>query len=287
MIRSMVPEPARPAGLDAPTRSVSVVRVAGPTHYLAADTAVVEEPLQILVNGAAFAVIMRTPGADRHLAAGFLLSERIVIDRSELTALEQTRGRDGAIQHNRVSVSLEPPAAARLDTAKRAVTTNASCGLCGRQSIDALLSVGLSVRSDLAVDAARLADLPGRMRGLQQVFERTGGLHAAALFRPDGEVAALAEDVGRHNAVDKIVGERWLAGEWPLDRAVLCVSGRLSYEIVLKALVAGIPIVAAVSAPSTMAIDLAERSGITLAGFVRDGRMNVYTHAERITAARA
>ena len=131
----------------------------------------------------------------------------------------------------------------------------------------------------------RVAGLPDRMRELQQVFNRTGGLHAAALFTPDGELLTLAEDVGRHNAVDKIVGARWLAEEWPLGGCLLCVSGRLSYEIVLKALVPGIPIIAAVSAPSTMAIDLAERAGISLAGFVRDGRMNVYTHPSRISGS--
>jgi FdhD protein len=267
---------------DSPTRSVDVVRVASGERRPAADTAVVEEPLQVVINGARFAVIMRTPGADRDLAAGFLLGERIVIEREELKALEPARARDGSPQHNVIEITLAGAAVSRLDSASRAVTTNASCGLCGRQSIDNLVAHGVVIRSDLTVSTRTLVELPRRMREGQAVFDRTGGLHAAALFRSGGELLDIAEDVGRHNAVDKIVGARWLAGDWPLGEYLLCVSGRLSYEIVLKALVAGIPLIAAVSAPSTLAIDLAQTTGITLAGFVRDGRMNVYTHPTRI-----
>jgi FdhD protein len=149
-------------------------------------------------------------------------------------------------------------------------------------AIDALAADGLRVETDHAVAVETLMRLPERLREAQEVFDRTGGLHAAGLFDTGGSLIAAGEDVGRHNAVDKVLGARWLAGDWPLDRATLCVSGRVSYEIALKALVAGIPIVAAVSAPTSLAIDLAERAGLSLVGFVREGRMNVYTHERRL-----
>jgi FdhD protein len=239
--------------------------------------------LQLVINGGAFAVIMRTPGADYDLAAGFLIGERIVAAFDDVVSLGPAPSRDGGMRHNVVDIVLGDLASSRLAAARRAVTTTASCGLCGRQSIDDLAAEGFDVRSPLQVAAETVAVLPTLMRRAQAIFDTTGGLHAAGLFRADATLEVIAEDVGRHNAVDKVVGSRWLAREWPLSERVLCVSGRLSYEIVLKALTAEIPIVAAVSAPSTLAIDLAERTGITLAGFVREGGLNVYTHPQRVT----
>jgi FdhD protein len=268
---------------DRPQRDVTVVRLTSHGRHEDVDTAAVEEPLQVVLNGKPFAVIMRTPGEDRNLTAGFLVSERIVSNRSDVLAIAALRSREGVLQHNVLEVTLAAPALQRVDAATRAVTMNASCGLCGRQNVESLVADGLAVRSPLVLATAVARALPGRMREAQRVFDRTGGLHAAALFDPDGTLATIAEDVGRHNAVDKVIGARWWNGDLPLARSVLCVSGRLSYEIVLKALIAGVPAVVAVSAPSTLAIELAEGGGITLAGFVRDGRMNVYTHPSRIT----
>lgn len=270
---------------DRPLREVRVQRAAAGTRTDETDLAAVEEPLQVLINGTPFAVVMRTPGADRDLAAGFLIGERIVADAADVHAIEPVHSRDGRLQHNVVDVRVSAAAEARVAAVTRAVTTNASCGLCGRQNVLSLVADGLVVRSDLTIAVALAADLPARMRAAQAVFDRTGGLHAAALFTADGTMLHLAEDVGRHNAVDKVVGARWWAGELPLSTRVLCVSGRLSYEIVLKALIAGIPLIVAVSAPSTLAIDLAEGGGMTLAGFVRDGRMNVYCHGGRLRQA--
>jgi FdhD protein len=266
---------------DRPARPVQVLKVAHEGRSEASDSAAVEEPLQVSINGAPFAVIMRTPGADRDLTAGFLLGERIAVDAGDIESMAPGHAR-GVLQHNVIEVALAAHAAGRVAAAARAVTTNASCGLCGRQHVDSLLADGLSVRSAFSVPAAVVAQCPARMREVQDVFERTGGLHAAALFDAHGAIERVAEDVGRHNAVDKVIGASWWAGRWPLDERMLCVSGRLSYEIVLKALIARIPVLVAVSAPSTLAIDLAAGAGVTLAGFVREGRMNVYTHPERI-----
>jgi FdhD protein len=225
---------------------------------------------------------MRTPGRDRELAAGFLIAERIVREPADLLELTAAPLRDGVPQHNVVDVRLSPAAAGRLDAARRLVTTTASCGLCGRQHIESLAADGLRVEPGAPVDGAMLLALPDVMRAAQDAFDATGGVHAAALVRRDGTLARAAEDVGRHNAVDKTIGGCWLAGEWPPRDVLLCVSGRASYEIVLKALVARIPIIVAVSAPSSLAIELADASGMTLAGFARDRRLNLYTHHERV-----
>jgi FdhD protein len=270
---------------EAPVRAVPVVRVGGARPGAAHDFAAVEEPLQILVGGRPFAVIMRTPGADRELIAGFLVGEGIVCEPGDLVGIEEARDAAGRVQHNVVDVGLGAAASARLARAARAVTMGTSCGLCGRQTIDALMADRPPVRSDFRITAAIVADLPRLMRGAQAAFDRTGGLHAAALVSPAGTLDRLAEDVGRHNAVDKVVGAMWLDGRWPVAGHALAVSGRASYEIVLKAFVAGVPVVAAVSAPSSLAIDLADRTGITLVGFVRDGRFNLYTHPARVHGA--
>ncbi len=267
-------------------RSVPVTRVgrgiAGPTRDLAA----VEEPLEVRLHGKPFAVIMRTPGDDRALAAGFLLSEGIVQSADDIGAVEHCRHPDRPDGHNVVTVYLIASAAASLDKRleeRRNILTNSSCGLCGRVTIESLrvrvdpLPVSWSMAKEVA------AALPGRLRERQHVFEGTGGLHAAGLFRVDGECDASAEDVGRHNAVDKVIGMMLLEERLPLQTHALAVSGRASYEIVQKAWLAGIGLVCAISAPSSLAIDLAEEAGITLLGFARDGGFNVYSHPTRLS----
>jgi FdhD protein len=263
-----------------PVTSIDVVRVDGRQRTPAADRAAVEEPLEIRLHGRPFAVIMRTPGADRELAAGFLLSESVIGGPDDLGAIAYCQDAE-----NVLNVTLAGAAAAALDetlAARRQVTTNASCGLCGRLTIESLTVNRPPLTAVFTIGAPVLAALPERLREAQRIFDQTGGLHAAGLFSADGRLLTMAEDVGRHNAVDKVVGRQLLAEALPIDAAVLCVSGRTSYEIVQKAFLAGISIVAAVSAPSSLAIDLARASGIALAGFVRGSTFTIYTHPERI-----
>jgi FdhD protein len=276
------PEIPEPAGIDRPIRSVKVLRVGPDTTSSADDEAAAEEPLQIQLGEEPFAVIMRTPGTDADLVAGFLFSERVIDDGSALVSIESPLGPKGLPQHNVQRVTLQGvDVEARLKEQRR-VVMNASCGLCGRQTLASLLITKPPIVSDWQIDAAVLRAIPERCRRQQAAFERTGGLHAAALCSSDGTIERLAEDVGRHNAVDKVIGGMLRAGRLPLDSHFLFVSGRTSYEIIQKAFLAGIPIVAAVSAPSTLAVDLAEQAGMTLVGFARGERFNVYTHAERI-----
>jgi len=229
------------------------------------------------------AVTMRTPGDDFALAAGFLFSEGLLATRNDIADISYCRDEDEQQAHNIVSVTLRPGLvfdAARLN---RNFYTTSSCGVCGKASLDALSISGhepLVSRHQLA--PAVLSLLPRTLRAAQPVFESTGGLHGAGLFDNDGNLIALKEDVGRHNAVDKIIGEQFLAGSTPLDNRVLMLSGRASFELLQKALAAGIPFVAAVGAPSSLAIDVAEAFGITLVGFVRPDGFNVYTGRERI-----
>ncbi|MDP1572190.1 MAG: formate dehydrogenase accessory sulfurtransferase FdhD [Vicinamibacterales bacterium] len=249
------------------------------------DQVAVEEPMEVRVNRAPFAVIMRTPGADRDLAAGFLLAEDVVRAAGEIGAIEVCEDADVEARDNTLNVTVAGDAVSRLAVRlgeRRQVMMTASCGLCGRRTIESLRARVTTVAGDWTMPAAVIRELPVRLRAAQPVFEATGGLHAAGLFDLDGTLQLAAEDVGRHNAVDKLVGRRLLEGRLPLDRSVLVVSGRTSYELVQKALLAGIPLVAAVSAPSSLAIELAEACGITLCGFVRGGAFNVYTHPRRV-----
>lgn len=270
------------------TRRIDVVRIRGRERRSDGDCAAVEEPLEIRLHRRPFAVIMRTPGADRELAAGFLLSERLITSLDDLGTIDHCadpEAVDEPSRQNVVNVTLTDTS--RLDRAlaeRRQVTTNSSCGMCGRRTIESLAADVEPLSASLVVSAERLAALPERLRAAQTVFDDTGGLHAAGLFTPDGALVDSAEDVGRHNAVDKVIGRRLMRDELPLSAYVLFVSGRSSFEIVQKALVAGIPIVASVSAPSSLAIDLADEMGITLAGFVRGDSCNIYAHAERIRA---
>src|SRR5579862_3182451 len=242
------------------------------------DLLAVEEPLQIRIGDRNIAITMRTPGHDAELAAGFLFTEGIVHTAAEIERIE--------CGDNIATVALAPQVeldAARLE---RNFYMTSSCGVCGKASIEALESAGFTIlpREVPVVSESVIRSLPDKLRGDQTVFDRTGGLHAAGLFSAEGNLIALREDVGRHNAVDKLVGRALLDGVLPLAESVLLVSGRLSFEIVLKALAAGIPLIAAVSAPSSLAVDLAESGGVTLAAFLRGASVNVYTHPWRIHA---
>lgn len=241
--------------------------------------------MEVRVNGASFAVIMRTPGADRDLAAGFLLAEDVIRSVDEVGAIEYCQDATDEGRDNTINVTVVGAAVDRLSVRlgeRRQVMMTASCGLCGRLTIESLKSRVAAVAGQWTVDPSVIASLPDRLRSAQPVFDSTGGLHAAGLFDRAGNLQVAAEDVGRHNAVDKICGRTLLAGQHPLDASILLVSGRTSFELVQKALLAGIPIIAAVSAPSSLAIELAESSGITLCGFVRNGSFNVYSHDSRL-----
>lgn len=266
-------------------RAVSVVRVSAAGMAPGRDEAAVEEPLEIRLHGKPFVVTMRTPGLDRELAAGFLLAEGVITSANELSAVEHCRHPDHAEAHNVVDVFLAGDARARLDRVladRRNVATTSSCGLCGRVTIDSLEARTPPLASRSPVTSAVIHGLPAALRARQATFDRTGGLHGAALVMCDGTVVAAAEDVGRHNAVDKVIGSLLLRDRLPLTRHVLVVSGRTSFEIVQKAWIAGVEMICAVSAPSTFAIDVAQRAGITLLGFVRDGGFNAYTHPDRL-----
>ncbi|WP_432101942.1 formate dehydrogenase accessory sulfurtransferase FdhD [Streptomyces sp. bgisy091] len=251
------------------------------------DTLVAEEPLEIRLNGRPLAITMRTPGDDFALAAGFLVSEGVIGESSEVQSIVYCAGAtaDGVNTYNVVDVKLAPGVAVPDITLERNVYTTSSCGLCGKASLDAVRTATRHPVADtppVLVTPALLSALPGRLREAQRVFDRTGGLHAAALFSPEGELLDVREDVGRHNAVDKLVGRALTDGRLPLSRSVLLVSGRASFELAQKAVMAGIPVLAAVSAPSSLAVDLAAESGLTLVGFLRGSSMNVYAGDHRV-----
>jgi FdhD protein len=266
-------------------RAVDIVRVRGGARTAAADRAAAEEPLEVRLHGRPFAVIMRTPGADRELAAGFLLAERVIAGADDLGTIAHCTDPGAEHRENIVNVTLANGSAEALDrllAGRRNVATNSSCGMCGRRTIESLASDVVPLNAEWTVTASAIAALPVRLRARQAVFDETGGLHAAGLFARDGTLVDVAEDVGRHNAVDKIVGRMLMREALPLSNHLLCVSGRTSFEIVQKAMLAGIPIVAAVSAPSSLAIDLAQEYGVTLVGFIRGDAFNIYAHAERV-----
>ncbi|MCQ2001387.1 formate dehydrogenase accessory sulfurtransferase FdhD [Arthrobacter zhaoxinii] len=248
-----------------------------------------EEPLEIRIGGKSFTVTMRTPGDDFDLVAGFLVSEGVIWDPAQLVSLRYCSGVDeeGNQTFNVVDVQLRPGTPLPDTGMERHVYTSSSCGICGTASIEA---VRKSSHFDPSEDEVRLpldmlAALPDRLREGQKVFDKTGGVHAAGLFNADGELLCLREDVGRHNAVDKVVGWALRAGMLPLRGMVLQVSGRASFELVQKAQLAGIPVLAAVSAPSALSVDLAKDGGLTLIGFSRGTSLNCYSAPERILAA--
>lgn len=248
------------------------------------DNLAVEEPLEIQVDTRSVVVTMRTPGHDNDLAAGFLVTEGLIQKTGDILKIAPyVRNGEG----NVLDVFLAPGVTVDFAQLTHHVFASSSCGLCGKASIDAVHRHFKKVKARLVVPAKTLLTLPERLRGQQAAFDLTGGLHAAAIFNSRGKLVVLREDVGRHNAVDKVVGYGLLNGLLPFDRHILMVSGRVSFEIVQKALAARIPIVAAVSAPSSLAVQFAVESGQTLVGFLREDRLNVYSKPERIRFPRS
>jgi FdhD protein len=263
------------------SREVSIVRYDAGAVREAADEVAVEEPLEIRVRGRAVSVTMRTPGHDEELAAGFLLSEGLIRSPQDVLGFEACPLNE---EGNLMNVQLAPLVPVDFERLTRHVFASSSCGLCGKASIEAVRGqfpalTGAGPR----VSPTVLLSLPRTMRDAQATFARTGGLHAAALFTTAGELLVLREDIGRHNAVDKVLGHAMLHGLLPRDRHVLLVSGRTSFEILQKALAAGIPLVAGISAPTSLAVEFAIESGQTLIGFLREGRLNVYSRPDRLT----
>jgi FdhD protein len=268
--------------LNHAVRPVEIVRV-GREPADVSDVAAVEEPLEIRLDGHAFVVTMRTPGADLDLAAGFLLSEQIVRAAGDIADI-----RHCTLDDNILYVTLSGDAglrAAEAMTSRRHVTATSACGVCGRRSIDDLMNHTRKVESTMSIGRQAIEALPSTLRAAQQAFDQTGGLHAAGLFDADGVLIRIAEDVGRHNAVDKVLGAELRSGRLPLSDRILFVSGRTSFEIIQKAVMAGVAVVAAVSAPSSLAIELARDANVTLIGFVRGATFNIYSAPERVALA--
>jgi FdhD protein len=272
-----------------PTSAVQVVAVDARGSRVRPDRLVTEEPMEILVHGpgeepARLVVTMRTPGHDFELAVGFCVTEGVIVGPDDVASVAYCVGPDGDQQFNVVTVRLRRPVVASLR--ERRFASTASCGLCGKTALDDLEVRCAEVGPGPNVAASIVGGLPERLGEAQAVFGMTGGLHAAATFRADGTLVSAREDVGRHNAVDKLIGEALLARQLPLSQLVLMVSGRLSFELVQKAAVAGIPVLCAVSAPSSLAVKTADRFGQTVVGFLRDDRFNVYSHPERLDVDR-
>ena len=271
------------------TRPVRIDRYDGGTWSDTGDEIAAEEPLQLMLDGEPLSVVMRTPGNDIELAVGLLHAERVITSLDDVASLRisaETNERENEIpvtndliESNAVDIHLRATAARRP---RRSFLSSSACGVCGATTMDDLAHDHAPLRDGPIVDVAVLPPLADRLRDEQRVFERTGGLHAAGLFTTAGELVTLREDIGRHNAVDKVVGRSVLDRRIPLHEAVLAVSGRAGYEVVQKAVAAGIPILVAVGAPSTLAVATAERFGQTLVGFLRGSRFNVYSRPERI-----
>jgi len=255
-----------------PPNSISRVRVTRVPGGEDGDVVAVEEPLEIRIGGVPVAVTMRTPGHDEELALGFCLSEG-------LSPLGARVPDDLGVN----AIDVEAPGA-DIGALQRNFYTSSSCGVCGKGALEAVAVEAARVESELTVQASLVSVCPERLRSGQTAFEATGGLHATGLFSAEGELLCVREDVGRHNALDKVIGRAFLDGRLPLTDAILCVSGRLSFELVQKAAVAGCPLLVAVGAPSSLAVELAADRGITLCGFVRNGSLNVYTEPWRIEA---
>ncbi|TWF93665.1 formate dehydrogenase accessory sulfurtransferase FdhD [Saccharopolyspora dendranthemae] len=265
-----------------------VLRIAANGKRTRPDTLAAEEPLEIRVNGKPLSVTMRTPGHDVELAHGFLLTEGVITDREQLATARycDSPGPDGRNTYNVLDIALAPGVPMPDASVERNFYTTSSCGVCGKAALDSVkLRTQHSPASDpLSIDAETLIGLPDALRAAQRVFDSTGGLHAAGLFDSRGELLVAREDVGRHNAVDKVMGWALMERRVPLTGCVLMVSGRASFELVQKAAMAGVPMLSAVSAPSSLAADLAEEQGMTLIGFLRGSSMNVYTGQERVAS---
>jgi FdhD protein len=264
----------------------SVLRVRGADAVEALDQLAVEEPLEIRLAGLAFTVTMRTPGADEDLVAGLLYAEGLICDADNLDVIARYRGPDGETDPgNVINVLLKGDVQVARERLRRSLVGSSACGVCGKVTIDSIKTACPPVVSDAAVPAELFHHLAGSMAAAQSTFERTGGLHAAGLFDTAGRLLVLREDIGRHNAVDKVVGHMLRTRRLPLDRHILMVSGRASFEIMQKAWKARSPIVAAVSAPSSMAVQMALAADMTLVGFLRPSGFNVYAGAQRVLPA--
>jgi FdhD protein len=259
-------------------------RVAGRRPLVGPDVVAVEEPLELRVEGRTLAIVMRTPGADRELAAGFLLSEGVIRSAKDLFDITPCVAPKGPGVGNVIDVALTKPGAFDPSKFSRHVFTSSSCGICGKTSIDAVMKRRRPLHDTVRVSAKTLRALPRLLEREQTAFKATGGLHACALFSRTGEMLALREDVGRHNALDKLIGQALLARETPLTGRIALLSGRASFEMMQKAYAGGIAVVAAIGAPSSLAVDFARASGQTLVGFLRERSMNVYAGAERVVA---
>ncbi|EDY60106.1 MULTISPECIES: formate dehydrogenase accessory sulfurtransferase FdhD [Streptomyces] len=269
------------------TERRKVIRIRDGALSSRPDTLVTEEPLEIRLNGKPLAITMRTPGDDFALATGFLVSEGVLAQQHDLQNIVYCAGatKNGTNTYNIVDVTTATHVAIPDITLERNVYTTSSCGLCGKASLDAVTTTThwpIHDTPPVRVSPELLASLPDQLRAAQQVFDRTGGLHAAALFTEHGHLLDIREDVGRHNAVDKLIGRALQHGNLPLSRTLLLVSGRASFELAQKAVMAGIPLLAAVSAPSSLAVDLATETGLTLVGFLRGPSMNVYAGEHRL-----
>ena len=247
-----------------------------------ADIVASEEPLEIRVRGQAIAITMRTPGHDEELATGFLLSENILHNRSDVTEIAHCREGNAVEHDNILNVFLAPSVNVDLEQLTRHVFASSSCGLCGKASIESVKQHFPSIESQITISGKLISSLPDILREAQPTFDKTGGLHAAGIFSLEGKLLVSREDIGRHNAVDKAIGHLFLAGA-NLEKTILMVSGRVSFEILQKALAARIPIIAAVSAPSSLAVEFAQQNNQILAGFVRGKTLNIYSGADRVT----
>jgi FdhD protein len=273
--------------------SLQIQKVRNGVWQSCQDELCMEEPLEIELEAEStagpfskpVAITMRTPGHDRELALGFLIGEGMIHSLDQLEAVDSRGPRfGGAGWQNKVRVKLKPGQVVTLDGVQRNFYMTSSCGVCGKTSLEALLALPFPPMPPVSwqMNAAMLVQLPEKLRKAQDVFDRTGGLHAAGLFSPEGEPVLVREDVGRHNAVDKVMGARFLADRWPLSDFILVVSGRASFELVQKAVASRIPMLVAVGAPSSLAVQTAERFGLTLIGFTKATGFNLYTGAQRV-----
>ena len=281
---------------DMLTKGVRIQRRAKDKSVVVEDLLAVEEPLEIrlayrgkqgVLASRGISITMRTPGADKELAAGFLATEGIVSSYEDIEEISIGSAEDNSglgLAPNIARVALREGVDVDFEQLSRHVFTSSSCGVCGKATLEALSARGLKriEEGGFCMTSDVLRSLPGKLLELQRTFARTGGLHATALVDSSGEIIDVAEDVGRHNAMDKLLGRRFLAGEWPLSNNLILVSGRASFELVQKALLAGVPVLAAVGAPSSLAVELADNFGMTLAGFLSDKRFNLYCRPERI-----
>ena len=243
-----------------------------------------EEPLEIRVKGESIVVTMRTPGHDKELAIGFLLAEGVITNSSDVLEIAYCQQGEASLHKNILNVFLSPEVEINLDRLKRNVYASSSCGLCGKASIESLQNIFKPLNKiETVISVDKILTLAQKLRAKQSTFDKTGGLHAAGIFDLNGQLLVLREDIGRHNAVDKILGHLFLKNRMPLEDCVLMVSGRASFEIIQKSLAGRVGIICAVSAPSSLAVDMAKESGQTLIGFLRERKFNVYSHKERIS----